>query len=779
MIKKINKIKNLGLVFSDYTWNYNLSDYQLSEFKRYNLIYGWTGSGKTTLSKLFSVIEDGDVTNIPDLEYEAEDDQNNKYKQRESFNKKIRVFNQDYIENNLKIQEGKAKSITLILGDVNKEIVEQIEADEKKLETKNGELKKANEQLEIKNKEKNKTFTEIAKTIYVAITGGAIRNYRKDNAETDFLTLKNKETLSDKDLEKFSIEVKQTSKPSINELKQIEVKADDGSNKNLKDSLDDLINKAENLLKQTVESQVIERIKNNQDISTWVESGISIHKNHKSVNCEFCGQKLPKERLAELSKHFNEADKKLKQSIDDLVASFSDISILIKNTNYHDKANFYDELQSDYDTECDNFTTEKTNLLNKIQEILESLKAKKLKTTESVELNKKADPDKFSDSFGKIINFIAKHNKKTSDFETEKNNAINKLKKHYLSTIFDEIKNLEKEILAQKTLIGILKNGDPKNPEEIGIDDLKKRITENQAKISSTHKACEDINKGLATFLGRDELVFEPHKTKVLNEKGNEQEVDDGYIIKRHGKVAQNLSEGEKTAIAFVYFTIYLKDQSFDLKEGIVVVDDPVSSLDSNSLFQAFAFLKNAVKDAQQIFIFTHNFEFLKLLLNWIRNIKHGRSSSYYMIKNCHKNGMRCAYLDKMDKELCEYESEYHYLFKILKEFKSDETIAQAYPIPNIARKVLDTFLLFRVPCGGGMYVKLEKIKETTSFDENKLTAIYKFVNDQSHITGSGFNPSLVPETQKNVKYLLEMIKEVFPEHYQILEEAVSPEITA
>ena len=131
MIKKINKIKNLGLVFSDYTWNDNLSDYQLPEFKRYNLIYGWTGSGKTTLSKLFSVIESGDVKNIPNLEYEVEDCENNKYKQGESFNKKIRVFNQDYIKNNLKIQEGRAKSITLILGDVNKEIVEQIEADEK------------------------------------------------------------------------------------------------------------------------------------------------------------------------------------------------------------------------------------------------------------------------------------------------------------------------------------------------------------------------------------------------------------------------------------------------------------------------------------------------------------------------------------------------------------------------------------------------------------------------------------------------------------------------
>jgi hypothetical protein len=55
------------------------------------------------------------------------------------------------------------------------------------------------------------------------------------------------------------------------------------------------------------------------------------------------------------------------------------------------------------------------------------------------------------------------------------------------------------------------------------------------------------------------------------------------------------------------------------------------------------------------------------------------------------------------------------------------------------------------------------------TFDENKKTAIYKFINDQSHITVDGFDPSLVPETQKNVKYLLEIIEAVFPEHYKII----------
>ena len=45
--------------------------------------------------------------------------------------------------------------------------------------------------------------------------------------------------------------------------------------------------------------------------------------------------------------------------------------------------------------------------------------------------------------------------------------------------------------------------------------------------------------------------------------------------------------------------------------------------------------------------------------------------------------------------------------------------------------------------------------------------------NVQSHITGNGFDPSLIQESQNNVKYLLEMMKDVFPVHYRILEDSV------
>ena len=63
-----------------------------------------------------------------------------------------------------------------------------------------------------------------------------------------------------------------------------------------------------------------------------------------------------------------------------------------------------------------------------------------------------------------------------------------------------------------------------------------------------------------------------------------------------------------------------------------------VSSLDANSIFQAFSFLRNSIKDAQQVFVLTHNFDFLRLLVNWIKNSK--QKAGYYMIKN----NLRCLW---------------------------------------------------------------------------------------------------------------------------------------
>ncbi|WP_426032561.1 AAA family ATPase [Caulobacter sp. DWP3-1-3b2] len=249
----------------------------------------------------------------------------------------------------------------------------------------------------------------------------------------------------------------------------------------------------------------------------------------------------------------------------------------------------------------------------------------------------------------------------------------------------------------------------------------------------------------LRNFLGRTDLSFES--------------ADDGYLVKRRGVRAKRLSEGEKTAIAFLYFIVQL-EEDFDVKDGIVVIDDPISSLDSSSIYQAFAHLKNALKNAKQVFLLTHNFDFLKLLINWVDNAK---AAKYYMMLVCSGSAdSRDAKIQRLDKLLEDHPTEYHYLFKVLYNFKSDGTILTSYHIPNIARKVLETFLEFHVPSKDKLFKKLEAV----AFDENKKTAIYKFANDLSHQTGKGFDPALVAETQKNSAHLLDMIETVAPLHY-------------
>jgi len=103
-----------------------------------------------------------------------------------------------------------------------------------------------------------------------------------------------------------------------------------------------------------------------------------------------------------------------------------------------------------------------------------------------------------------------------------------------------------------------------------------------------------------------------------------------------------------------------LQDKNFDIKKGIIVIDDPISSLDSNALYNAFGFMKNRTKDALQLFILTHNHSFFKEVKNWW---KAGRSqasrnrsinSSYYMLKNMVVDGQRIAKLQPLDNMLKE-----------------------------------------------------------------------------------------------------------------------------
>jgi len=766
MITKINKLKNLGLVFADFTWS---SD--VPAFKSVNLIYGWNGSGKTTLTRLF------DYLSTPaemDFDFELEDSDGTRFHPTDKFPRPIRVFNQEYVRKNVRVLESTANTISITLGEQNKELVAQIEKDERALSGdptnpddpgKVRELQGYTQKRQRKEKGNDDAFSDIARTIGAAVAGSGVasRNYRRPDAERDFESFALPAVLSEKDLDARTRTLKQDVLQPINIL-EIPLITIDERDVPLVDLISECQNEGERVCATTVEAELVERLQQNSDIAEWVEKGRRIHAEHKSTTCEYCGNTITEERLSQLAHHFSEADQKLKARIEALLENLRHGYAAIDKVVAHDPARLYGELRAEFETKVKEFSEAKEQLLSEISEFAKTLQNKKGRTGEAVSLNVVLNLSAMTHAIDSVNEIAKAHNTKTQDFQKHKEQAVRDIKAHYLSTIYDDVKRRRAEI---KELDGDLE----RRAKE--ISDIRERIASARAKVSSEHKACDQINGALCTFLGHAELHFEPDIEPVEDDKGGKTEAVVGYRIMRSNQPAVYLSEGEKTAIAFVYFVVHLADGQFPKDAGIVVIDDPISSFDSNSLYQSFSFLKNAVAGCCQVFVLTHNFDFLKLLLNWRRYFR--GDTGYFAIRNYFVGDARRANIAEMDKELREYDSEYQYLFKRLKEMRveQDGTLMRAYPVPNVARKVWDTFLMFRVPNSDNPYRKMELLKDE-GFDKQKLDAIYKFTNDQSHMTGGGFDPALVPETKKVLDELFEMMEQIAPDHFAVLDKATS-----
>lgn len=727
-LKKITKVKNLGVYI-------DLNSSTHPEFKRYNVIYGSNGTGKTTLSKLLGALNEGSHPEFPSLEYQVETSDQTHLSQGSKSTTPIRVFNRDFVEDNVDFVSSSSKSINVILGKANKETLLAIANDKKTLEEINATILSKTDLKKRKEDERGKEFTNIAKVIGQTKLQNGIRNYTKTHAENAFKKLGEKILLNQLELNTLSVSISQTSLPQQSPI-SIEKATKD---------LSDIVNDAETLLMKTVEAVVIERLKENSDISIWVEAGLKIYTDHQGSECEFCGNSIGESRIQLLTAHFNEADGNLKKDVDNLAIRLTGLFNEIATVEIPDKMNIYQDLRSEYSDCVKAVTNEREILLNTIKQFKDYILSKKLHTTVKLQTLNAPTSAKLVNTVDKLNVAIAKHNTITNDFEQRQDEAMGKIETHYLSTIFDAIQKFDEIIGDLKAELEVLST----NKKH-----LSESIAHKTTTVSSSSEACGILNRSLNKFLGHKEINFE------VKDDGT------GYIILRRGKIASNLSEGERTAIAFIFFITQLQDDNFDQANGIVVIDDPVSSLDSNSQFQAFSFLKESTKDASQLFVFTHNFDFLKLMLNWV---KRTNNAGLFMVKNRYEtDGSRNAYLDKLDKSLECFESEYHYLFNIIFKYRDDGTIENAYRIPNIARKLLESFLMFRVPKNVSTYQRLMEIE----YDGAVKTAIYKFVNDQSHITGAGFDPSLVSEAQKCVKYLLEMMKAVDEKHYNYLVES-------
>jgi len=303
------------------------------------------------------------------------------------------------------------------------------------------------------------------------------------------------------------------------------------------------------------------------------------------------------------------------------------------------------------------------------------------------------------------------------------------------------------------------------------VRDLGTEIDRLEREIVEHRLPAEELNEEFRKYLGHGELRLEVRET--------------GYTITRGGVPAQALSEGEITATALLYFLKSLQDKSFDLARGIVVLDDPVSSLDANALYLAFGFIQERTKDAGQMFILTHNFSFFRQVRNWFHHLKgqnkrdiNQRPARFFMLDCSRDENGRYAAIRWLEPLLERYDSEYHYLFARVYR-ASTETgptgLEKNYVFPNIARRILEAFLAFRQPqASRELWQKVQAVP----FDEAKKLRILRFLHTHSHSSGMGepeHDLSVLAEGPAVLKDLLELIESEDAAHYSAMVQLVAP----
>ena len=633
-ITRISHLRGAG-IFRDFKWPEDLP-----EFGQYNLIYGWNGTGKTTLSRVFRALElrQSYTTGEAVLRIDGNNIQGEDFPQATLH---IRVFNRDFIHESVFRAGGGDIPPIFVVG---KESVEkQKEVDRLKAErgTKEDELNKARANKQQAESDLDKHCTDRAKVIKdtLRLSGSAYNDYHKGRyrssaqqmaADGNAVALR----LSDSERESLLAQHRATPKPKIRELAY------------RFPDLQGLADKVAALLGTTVVSAAIQALKDDSVLAEWTRQGLGLHKERKSDRCLFCEQPLPKSRLAELEAHFNAQYERFLQNIETQIRELESVEKQAAEVKLPNRAELYDDLATDFDAVQQALLQALDTVQAFVGELVNALKDKKAKPFEASTFSASV-PSVDVAVVDRLNEVIRRHNQGCDDFAQRVSAARDRLALDMIAESLDEFVLLRDAVQHATAAIEQIQNQ---------IAQLENQITQLERDIKEHQRPAEELNEDLKRYLGHGELQLTVKDT--------------GYAITRNGVPADMLSEGEMTAIALLYFLKSLENREFDKANGVVVLDDPVSSLDANALYLAYGFIRERTEGAGQVFILTHNFAFFRQVRNWFHHLKgqkerdlSKRPARFYMLNcACDADG-RCASIQRLDRLLEEYDSEYHYLF--------------------------------------------------------------------------------------------------------------------
>ena len=558
-----------------------------SDLKQINFVYGTNGSGKTTISK--SLENSGCSIN-----WEADNPL------------KIYVYNKNFKDNNILADSFDG---IFTLGEKNVEterlITENKEAIESRLKLK----ARYQNDLEKKKDELGKLFSTHVDNVWNNSEARnnplfipALRGFRGD-----------KKSFFNKNL----LEMNNTSE--VLSLEELETKANSIFNANpetcsliesiptdlLENTEIDLLWSEKIIGKNDVD---IADLINHLGISDWVNTGIQ-YLQSDSNTCPFCQKNTIDEGFREsLEDYFDTSYTKKKCELNSLQSKYKQNASRLTSI-IHQIIDFHTSPQT-YNFDIDSFEQITRNLVTKIDYNQQIIKEKTEEPSQVVTLKGTLiEVNQLNNIINHSNKLIKDHNALVQDLRVSK--------KELSSQIWNYIVQKNKNVLEQylKKRSGINKAIDSITRDIVKTVRCIKENEENLVRLTktqtNTQATVNEINTTLAAF-GFNGFIIQP----IDNNKYQ--------LLRRDGSTAnETLSEGEVSFITFLYFYHLCKGGTSEetiTSNRIMVIDDPISSLDSNILFVVSSLVKDVIHNiknnneyqVKQLIILTHNIYFHK-----------------------------------------------------------------------------------------------------------------------------------------------------------------------
>lgn len=731
MISRINRLTNFGN-YRQFQWG------GTTPFTKHNLIYGWNYSGKTTLSRLFQILaEPNQLAQWQGSQFEVELQGGATMTHANLANPpRIKVFNRDFIQRNFQ-QEHQAPTVFIVGGNTIhlRNRIARLNEHETKILAIKGRLSENHRRLQ---GELDSLGTDHARSIGT-LTGDRTYNRTKLVAEIDRVkATPDAFILTEEDLQAKVALVRSTEQWA--NINTVHAPAENP---------DALRITLHAVMQKTASNEAITKLKENRDLESWIRTGLSHHVG--SSQCEFCGSAIPEERLTALQKHFSKAYEDLTAEVASQLSTLEETELAI---DLPDERDFVPDLRAQFVTlkaRIENWITWANSAVGEFATLAKQ-KQLSLETQLACVVDTSRAPE--IDQIVLDINaLVTAHNQKRTQIDTEKSAAKGAIEKHQAASFYQNNNVLDRESAIQTAI-------DQVDKAQNLLTEIAAKKGGIEALIQQQSIAAQKINETV-------QFLLPDNNISVAEIPGG------SFEFRRDGAPANNLSEGEKTAITFAYFLATLENNGASLNQAIVFIDDPISSLDSNHIYAIYALITKKLEPCLQIFVSTHNSELYTLLKDhWFyanqRYANRSDACSYYTRRFLDSTSHQWhSTLEDTPNLLRKYKSEYQFVFEQLHHFSTAQapTLHEAYTSPNLLRKFLEAYLGFEKPCVSKWSDKLDLL-----FDlEVDRVEIQKFADDASHLQGLSRalqQPNFISNAQNSVKKVIQALKAKGLPHY-------------